>query len=133
AGDRAVDLVRWSVRGDEREAIEVPLDGGGDEALLLAVGGTELVEVDLVVAEDDLGIDGLLADAAEALRHRVVDVIARLARRRCERRGGHESAPIVARGAGGSPASSEQASRLHHGERAAATIPSVANRRSLRP
>src|SRR5947208_794536 len=60
--DGPADALRRRVRSDKGETIEIPLDRRGDEALLLAVSGTELVQVNSAVAEDDLGIDAALAD-----------------------------------------------------------------------
>src|SRR5262249_27274088 len=64
-------------RGEECEAIEVPLHRRRDERLLRAVGGADLVHPDRAVAEVDLRVDAGLADAAQALRHAEVDAAAR--------------------------------------------------------
>ena len=61
--------------GHEGQAVEVPLHAAGHQHHLLAVGGAELVEADRLVLEDDLGVHRLLAGAAQALGHRVVDVV----------------------------------------------------------
>ena len=50
------------------------------ETVQVAMGWAKLIEVNGPIADDDLRIHGNLADAAEAFRHRIVDMVGQLAR-----------------------------------------------------
>src|SRR5688572_22261871 len=65
------------MRCDERQAIEIPLDRRRRQALLMPVCGAILEEPNGVVAKHDLRVDRGLANAAQALGHRVVHMLGR--------------------------------------------------------